>query len=144
MFFFYFITKKKSYIKNGHSVYLFFHIFINRYLYVLQEPNNLITVKSCDDTDYSKQMVLLSCKNYFYSLDQPDYCLCVSNVYTSLLELCKCDDQAKLEHTFLYFKITFLSLKIIKFTFIYSFIQYLYIFQSLHFFFFIRLGINFF
>jgi len=44
-------------------------------------------------------MVLPSRKGYFYSISKPNYCLHVSNIYTSSLKLSKYDDQAKLEHT---------------------------------------------
>ncbi|KAG4088103.1 hypothetical protein H8356DRAFT_1340766 [Neocallimastix lanati (nom. inval.)] len=44
-------------------------------------------------------MVLPSRNGHFFSMAQPDYCLCVSNVDIGLLELSKCDDQVKLEYT---------------------------------------------
>jgi len=58
-----------------------------------------ITVKPCDETVYSKWMVLSSRKGYFYSMAHPDNCLRVDNIETGSLSLGKCDDQAKIEHS---------------------------------------------
>ena len=55
-------------IKPGHNVYWFYHAFTSKCLYAPQKPNNLITVKACDDSNYSKWMVLTSRKGYFYSI----------------------------------------------------------------------------
>jgi len=63
-------SKATPTIKSGHTVYWFYHAFTNKCLYAPQEPNNPITVKPCDDTDYSKWMVLPSRKGYFYSMAQ--------------------------------------------------------------------------
>ena len=41
-------------------------------------------------------MVLPSCKGYFYSMAQPNYCLHVSNIDTGSLELGKCDEQSQI------------------------------------------------
>jgi len=85
-------------IKPGHNVYWFYHAFTSKCLYAPQKPNNLITVKACDDSNYSKWMVFTSRKGYFYSMAHPDYCLRVSDVDTGSLELGKCDEQAKMVH----------------------------------------------
>ncbi|OUM58872.1 Non-catalytic module family DOC2, partial [Piromyces sp. E2] len=85
-------------VKSGYVVYWFYHAFTNKCLYAPQEPNKPITVKPCDESNYSKWMVLTSRKGYFYSMAHPDYCLRVANVDTGSLELGKCDDQAKMVH----------------------------------------------
>jgi len=85
-------------IKPGHNVYWFYHAFTNKCLYAPQKPNKPITIKACDDSDYSKWMVLTSRKGYFYSMAHPDYCLRVSDVDSGSLELGKCDEQAKMVH----------------------------------------------
>ncbi|OUM67356.1 hypothetical protein PIROE2DRAFT_5217 [Piromyces sp. E2] len=56
-------------VKPGYNVYWFYHAFTNKCLYTLLEPNNPITIKLCDNSDYSIS-----------------------------LELGKCDDQTKMVH----------------------------------------------
>ncbi|OUM56996.1 Non-catalytic module family DOC2, partial [Piromyces sp. E2] len=85
-------------VKPGYAAYWFYHAFTNKCLYAPQEPNKPITVKPCDESNYSKWMVLTSRKGYFYSMAHPDYCLRVADVDTGSLELGKCDEQAKMVH----------------------------------------------
>ncbi|OUM57080.1 Non-catalytic module family DOC2, partial [Piromyces sp. E2] len=85
-------------VKPGYAVYWFYHAFTNKCLYAPKEPNKPITVKPCDESNYSKWMVLTSRKGYFYSMAHPDYCLRVADVDTGSLELGKCDEQAKMVH----------------------------------------------
>jgi hypothetical protein len=92
-------TKPTATVKPGHVIYWFYHAFTNKCLYAPSDINDKITVKPCDDTDYSKWTVLPSRKGYFYSIAKPNYCFRISNVDTCSLELGKCDGQAILEHT---------------------------------------------
>ena len=87
-----------STIKSGYTVYWFYNAYTNKCLYAPQKANGKITVKACDESDYSKWMVLPSRKGYFYSMAYPNSCLRVNDKSTGSLSLGKCDDQAKIEH----------------------------------------------
>ncbi|OUM57342.1 Non-catalytic module family DOC2 [Piromyces sp. E2] len=52
-------------VKPEYAVYWFYHALTNKCLYAPQEPNKPITVKPCDESNYSKWMVLTLRKGYF-------------------------------------------------------------------------------
>jgi hypothetical protein len=85
--------------KSDYKSYWFYHAESNKCLYA---PENIfisdkVTLKTCDESDYSKWMTLESRTGFIYSVAYPNYCININSNDEITLGLC--NNYAKISHT---------------------------------------------